>query len=83
MKVPPHILLPTDVEQAAQSSAIEVNLLSTEIETLQVQLKNVSNMFRAVSMLSDKKELDISVQVNIVSVRVWKILWGVQKVSLD
>lgn len=44
MKVPSHVLLPTDVEQTTQSSAIELNVLNTDIETLQVQLKNEKYM---------------------------------------
>nr|XP_053629511.1 uncharacterized protein LOC128686577 isoform X2 [Cherax quadricarinatus] len=42
MKVPPHIILPTDIEQATPSSVSNINNIKADIEKLKVQLKNVS-----------------------------------------
>ncbi|XP_045592499.1 protein MIS12 homolog [Procambarus clarkii] len=44
MKVPQHILLPTDVEQVSQYSDTDIKTLKTEIEELQVQCKNEKYM---------------------------------------
>ncbi|KAG7169025.1 protein MIS12 homolog [Homarus americanus] len=40
MNVPPHILLPTDMEQATQPSTSEIIKVNTEIEKLHMELKN-------------------------------------------
>ncbi|XP_064078172.1 protein MIS12 homolog [Macrobrachium nipponense] len=44
LKIPPHILLPSDVEQATQVSIADVALLQTEIDNLHTQLKNEKYM---------------------------------------
>ncbi|ROT81659.1 protein MIS12 homolog [Penaeus vannamei] len=40
MKIPAHVLLPSDVEQQSQASASDITLLHTEMEKLRTQLKN-------------------------------------------
>ncbi|XP_069945162.1 protein MIS12 homolog isoform X2 [Cherax quadricarinatus] len=44
MKVPPHIILPTDIEQATPSSVSNINNIKADIEKLKVQLKNEKYM---------------------------------------
>ncbi|XP_047476793.1 protein MIS12 homolog [Penaeus chinensis] len=40
MKIPSHVLLPSDIEQQSQVSASDITLLYTEMEKLRTQLKN-------------------------------------------
>lgn len=40
MKIPSHVLLPSDVEQQSQVSAADITLLHAEMEKLRIQLKN-------------------------------------------
>ncbi|XP_068208633.1 protein MIS12 homolog [Palaemon carinicauda] len=44
MKIPPHILLPSDMEQVAQVSAADITLLQAEIDSLHIRLKNEKYM---------------------------------------